>query len=73
MVKSRLAELPLTVVLEGVFMDLVMSVGNTDFTEDDPTETTDAELVSTAKQRLLPYAERSARPDCPGNERKPSP
>src|SRR5580698_6222040 len=30
-------------------MDLVMSVGNTDFTEDEPTETSDAELVSTAK------------------------
>jgi RNA polymerase sigma-70 factor (ECF subfamily) len=30
-------------------MDLVMSVGNTDFIEDDPTETSDAELVSTAK------------------------
>jgi RNA polymerase sigma-70 factor, ECF subfamily len=30
-------------------MDLVMSVGNTDFIEDDPTETSDAELVSMAK------------------------
>ena len=30
-------------------MDLGMSVGNTDFTEDDPTEMSDAELVSTAK------------------------
>jgi RNA polymerase sigma-70 factor (ECF subfamily) len=30
-------------------MDLVMSLGNTDFIEDDPTETSDAELVSMAK------------------------
>jgi RNA polymerase sigma-70 factor, ECF subfamily len=30
-------------------MDLLMSVGNTHCTEDDPTETSDAELVSTAK------------------------
>jgi RNA polymerase sigma-70 factor (ECF subfamily) len=30
-------------------MDLVMSVSNSDFTDDDPTGTSDAELVSTAK------------------------